>query len=211
MTETVGISIVDPGDRGMVAELGGAIRQALVDQGQSVAVSPEWLGAKAAESINTALGEIDFFDTLGAAWATVGALRERADPEKYPPGKANYVKLGQHTVNFDVSPSVVVALGPWSSQPIALVMSLSAILNAMELKIRSGHIESVAGGSCDLGVTVKLGGRELMKRRTLKTFTLDVEHRFKPPGIDLLTGRPGAAAAPARDPAVIDEPAPAGA
>jgi hypothetical protein len=88
-------------------------------------------------------------------------------------------------VKFDVKPRIVVSVGGWASQPIELLMELSAIINAMELKIRRGHIESICGGSCDLGVEMKIGGQPVMKRKTLKTLKLEVEHRFAAPGLSL--------------------------
>lgn len=193
MSEGLGVSIVDVGDNGMVAQLGSAIKQALSEQGNAVGVSSEWLGAKAVEAINEGLGGIDLLEMFGAAWTAVSSLRERADPAKYPPGKAHYVKLGEHTVNFDIKPKLVVSVGPWSSRPLELLMGLSAIIHAMELKIRSGHVESVCGGTCDIGVTMTFGGQEIMKRKTIKTLKLDVEHKFKAPGLSLSAERPAPA------------------
>lgn len=190
MPEGLKISIVDPGDTDTIAQLGTAIKQALSEQGKGrwIGTSGAWLGGKAIEAIDEALAGIDLPRLFGAAWTTALSLRERADPDKYPWDKVQFVKLGQHTVNFDIKPKLVVSAGGWESPPIELVMDLSAIINAMELKIRAGHIESICGGSCDLGVEMKLGGQQIMKRKTLKTLKLDLEHRFDAPGLCLTRG-----------------------
>ncbi len=193
MPEGMNISIVDPGDSDTINQLGTAIKQALSEQGKGrwVGTSGAWLGGKAIEAIDEALGGIDLLELFGSAWTTALSLRERADPAKYPWDKVQYVKLGQHIVNFDIKPKLVVSVAGWESPPIELVMDLSAIINAMELKIRAGHIESICGGSCDIGVEMKLGGQQIMKRKTLKTLKLDLEHRFNAPGLSL-TGRAAA-------------------
>ncbi|NCP12066.1 MAG: hypothetical protein GW859_08970 [Sphingomonadales bacterium] len=187
MAESFRVSVVDLDDKDTVDQLGSAIKEALAEQGKGkwVGTSSAWLGVKATEAIDDAIGGIDLFELFGMAWTNAAAIQERADPAKYPPDKPNYVKLGKHTINFDVRPKVMVSVGPWSSQPIEFVMALSAVINAMELKIRAGHIEAISGGKCDLGVSMKLGGKEVMKRKTLKSFELDAEHRFKEPGLSI--------------------------
>ena len=187
MTDGINLSLVDFDDKETIGEIGSAIKEALSAEGKGkwVGTSSVWLGTKAAEAIDDAVGGLDVLALFGAAWATSRDLQDRANPEKYPPNKPQYVKLGKHTVNFDVKPSLMVSVGPWSSAPIEIVMALSAIINAMELKIRNGHIESIHGGQCDIGMTLKLAGREVMKRKTLKVFELDAEHVFSAPGLRL--------------------------
>ena len=196
MPDELRISIVDPGDSGMIDQLGSAIKQALAEQGKGkwVGTSGAWLGSKAIAAIEEAIGGIDLLAVFGSAWTTAISLRERADPDKYPWDKVQYVKLGEHTVKFGVSPKVIVSVAGWDSKSIELAMELSAIINAMELKILRGHIESICGGSCDLGAELRLGGQQIMKRTTLKTFRLLAEHRFDAPGLSL-TNQPPAAAA----------------
>ena len=191
MPEEISVRLIDAGDQGAIRELGAAIKDALGEQGKGrlAGVSAEWFGAKAAEAINEAVAGMDLFELIGGAWTTASVLRDRADPARYPPDKAQYVKLGQHTVNIDIQPRLVVSIGPWASKPIELSMGLGAIVNAMELKIKSGHVESICGGTCDLGVSVALGGRPIVKRKSLKTIKLEREHRFKAPGLDLSGGK----------------------
>ena len=192
MPEEISVSVIDAGDKGAIRELGAAIKEALGEQGKGrlPGVSAEWFGAKAAEAINEAMAGVDLFELIGSAWTTAGVLRDRADPARYPPDKAQYVKLGQHTIDLEIKPRLVVSIGPWASKPIELSMGMSAIVNAMELKIKSGHIESICGGTCDIGVSIALGGRPIVKRKSLKTIKLDAEHRFKAPGLNLSGRKP---------------------
>lgn len=196
MSDEVRISLVDPGDSGMVEQLGGAIKEALAQEGKGkwVGTSGAWLGGKAVAAIEDAIQGIDLMAVFGSAWTTAISLRERANPDKYPWDKVQYVKLGEHTVKFGVSPKIVVSVAGWDSKPIELAMELSAIINAMELKILRGHIESICGGSCDLGAEMKLGGQPIMKRKTLKAFRLLAEHRFEAPGLSLTVRPPSLAA-----------------
>lgn len=201
MADTMRISLSDAGDREMVEQIGGVIKDALKEQGKGkwIGTSSAWLGGKAMAAIDEAIGGLDLFELFGTAWTTASALRDRADPAKFPVDKIQYVKLGQHQVAFDVNPKLVISVGPWDSQPIAIGLALSAQINAMELKIKAGHIESISGGACDIGLTMKLGDRVLMPRKTIKTFELNVEHRFRAPGLPLSVGR----AAPPVPPAVV--------
>lgn len=205
MTDGFQVQLVDFDDKEAIGQIGAAIKQALAEQGKGswAGTSATWLGTKAVEAINEAIGGVDLLDLFGSAWATAKDLQSRADPVKYPPGKSHYVKLGQHTVRFDVKPTLVISLGGWSSQPVAITLELSAIVNAMELKIRDGHITAIHGGSCDVGVTMMLGGKALMKRKTLKTFTLDVEHVYSTPGLRLTALDAYTAATPVSGPAAV--------
>lgn len=204
MTDAFRVQLVDFDDKDTINQIGLAMKEALAEQGKGswVGTSASWLGAKAVEAINEAVGGIDLLDLFGTAWATANDLQSRADPAQYPPGKSHYVKLGQHTVQFDVKPTLVISIGGWSSQPVAITLELSAIVNAMELKIRDGHITAIHGGACDVGVTMMLAGKALMKRKTLKTFTLDVEHVYAPPGLRLTMVDAYAAAEPAPGPTI---------
>jgi len=187
MSEGFSVGLVDLHDKETIGQIGSAIKEALSEQGKGkwVGTSANWLGTKASEAIDEAVGGVDLLELFGSAWATANDLQSRADPAKYPPGKAHYVKLGQHTVNFDVKPTLTVSLGVWSSAPITIALELSALISAMELKIRDGHIESIHGGACDVGLTMRLAGKELMKRKTLKKFTVEAEHVFASPGLRL--------------------------
>jgi hypothetical protein len=195
MADGLRISIADQGDASLVNELGNSIKEALAEQGKGkwLGTSAGWIGNKAVAAIDGAIGGIDLLQVFGAAWTTAHTLRERADPDKYPWDTPQYVKLGEHTVNFDVKPKLVVSVAGWESKPIELAMGLSAMINAVELKIKAGHIESLCGGSCDLGVEIKLGGQAIMKRKTLKTLKLDMEHRFREPGLSLTSRQPAPA------------------
>ena len=179
--------MVDFDDKDTIGQIGTAIKEALAEQGKGkwVGTSSTWLGNKAVEAIDDAVGGIDLIELFGKAWSTAKDLQSRADAAKYPSGKPHYVKLGQHTVKFDVRPTLVVSLGAWSSEPVAIVLELSALIKAMELRICDGHITSIHGGSCDVGLNMTMSGVEVMKRKTLKKFTLDVEHAFASPGLRL--------------------------
>ncbi len=188
MAEDMKISL-SSGDKEMeFHELGSAIKDALKGQGQPVAAPADWVGDKAVEAVDEALSGVDLMQMLGSAWTTASSLRDRADPAKFPQDKVQYVKLGKHTVTFDSLPSFLVSLGPWTSEPVVLEMPFTAVINAVELKIKGGHIVSARGGNCDLGVAMKFAGKEIMKRRTLRTLAFNAEHKFLAPGLSL---RPG--------------------
>jgi hypothetical protein len=196
MSEGLRISLGGFDSQETRALLGGVIKDALSAQGKGmwVGTSAAWIGTKATEAIGDAIGGIDLLDLFGEAWAQASALQECADPEKYPPDKTSYVKLGEHTVKFDVKPTVVASVGPWSSPPIEVVMELSALISAVELRVKAGRIQAACGGECDLGLTLSVGEKELMPRKSLKTFQLDVEHQFKAPGLSLGAQKPRATA-----------------
>lgn len=187
MSEAYRVSLVDYDDKDTIGQIGAAIKDALAEEGKGkwLGTSSTWLGTKAVEAVDEAVGGLDLMELFGTAWATAADLQSRADRKKFPADKPNYVKLGKHTVKFDVTPALVISLAGWESQPIAIMMELSALINAMELKILDGHIVSIHGGECDVGLKMKLAGKEILKRKTLKKFKLDAEHVYAAPGLRL--------------------------
>lgn len=192
MTEDLRVDLTKLAEGEDGVQLGDALKQALSEQGQSgiAKLSGEWLGGKAADAMNDALGELDLMSLFANAWAKAREIRAYADPAQHPQNKVAYVKLGEHTVDFDLEPKMSIVIGPWTSEPITLALNCSAEIEAIELRIQHGHITAASGGSCDLGAEIVLAGATLVPRKSLKKFGFPGKHSFAAPGIDL---RPGAA------------------
>ncbi|WP_375398663.1 hypothetical protein [uncultured Sphingomonas sp.] len=186
MDEPLRIDLDQIADGEGLASLGEALKSAMDDEGKGwMLLSKKWLGGKAADAITEALADFDLLDAIAGAWAGVEEIASRGDPAKYPQKRASRLRLGKHVVEIDLKPQMEIAVGGWTSAPIALTIPLTATIEAVELRIKQGFITAIGGGICDLGIEIKRGDAVLVDKRSLKKFDLPGDHRFKPPGIDI--------------------------
>lgn len=122
--------------------------------------------------------ELASFDVLGAFAQGWSKARELA---AIPAGKRTHVRLGKHTVEQDLHPTLTFRLGPVASDPLRFTLTLQAEIEAVELKIVDRHITRVGGGQFNLGAVLKYAEQELGGGDRLWRCKIPGDYKFKTP------------------------------
>ncbi|HEX4695545.1 hypothetical protein [Sphingomonas sp.] len=187
MTEPFVLDLDALADGDTIDSLGKAIKDALAEEGKGrwMRLSASWLGGQAVDAIDDALANFDLLDAIAGAWAGVREIADRGDTDKYRQVRTSRLRLGKHDLDIDLHPHLMVTVGGWTSPPIELSLTLTAAIEAVELRIKQGFITAIGGGVCKLSIELKRGETGLMPKRSLHKFDLPGDYRFTAPGIDI--------------------------
>ncbi|WP_448577974.1 hypothetical protein [Thermaurantiacus sp.] len=148
MAETIRLSAIIGDVAALLAPAFARTREAPADVR---AVLPSLVGP-IAEELASFL-DIDIMSHLVQAWATAKELKALAAPAD--PAELAHVTLKEHEVQLKLDPELKVTMGGVPVWQLPLRIILTATLQAAQLGVRGGAIESVTPGTIGLSGKVK--------------------------------------------------------
>ena len=119
---------------------------------------------------------------LAQGWGSALEIARYGRAEEVAKDSVALVKLGKHKLQGTMPIRVTVSVGGHSYE-LMFEVPVTAQLNAVTLSIRKGHIESIGGGECEIGLAVMFGGINLTGDLPVKTIKVPDKYVFDPPGI----------------------------
>lgn len=179
----IGVSITEPDINREAIE--GALareREEILETVSGALTSVSWplLRSRIADAIAQAL-EGDKLPWLAQAWSTAKALQAYKDEGKYPRGTQSFVKLGEHSIEGQLHPTVAVSVNGAEVGALEFTVPITADMNAVSLSVLDGAITGCGGGDCTLSASLHWREFELCEKFGLGSFTLPGKFEFAKP------------------------------
>lgn len=127
----------------------------------------------------------DVFELLGKAWAGAKLLSDYADPAKHPLGQRELLKLGDHSFERELHPTVDVTIGASPCARLRFTLTLSGHFSGLYLGIKDGHIVDGRSGKAWASALLSYGSIPLHKEKETKKMWLPGRFKFEPPGMPI--------------------------
>jgi len=116
---------------------------------------------------------------LAEGWCSARDIRACRNADKAT-GKPVVLKLGRHSIERDMHPTVTIDLGSEKSFDLNVGLSVAGYFEGIELTINNARLIAVGAGTCSLTLQIKVAKRTIVSRE-LKTLELPGEYRFAQP------------------------------
>ena len=126
------------------------------------------------------LNALSVVSVLAQGWVSAKELLEYADPARHPPGERNVIPVGngKTTHPFNVKVELTAAGKPVATLELEITFEFS--VEALQLGVVDGAIESVALGQLEVSATVECE-KKTLKELSLRKIDIPGEHHFDRP------------------------------
>jgi hypothetical protein len=122
---------------------------------------------------------VDPLQILADGWATDDDIKAFRDAGT--PGRPVVLKLGEHSIERDLKPSIEVELGGKKRIALDMALTLSGAFEGVEISLVQGKLVSVGAGTCSLSIQIKVADEAVTPLKTLKSLQVPAEYRFMQP------------------------------
>jgi len=126
------------------------------------------------------LNALSVAGVLAQGWATAQELHEYADPARHPAGERSVIPLGNKKTKHPYKLQVDLMAAGKKVATLELEITFEFAVQALELGVVDGCIESIALGQLEVSATVECEGKQL-KELSLRKFDVPGEHHFEHP------------------------------
>lgn len=126
------------------------------------------------------LNELSVAGVLAQGWASAQELLEYTDPARHPAGERNVIPLGNRKTKHPYKLQVDLMAAGKKVATVELEITFEFAVQAVQLGVVDGCIESIALGQLEVRATVECEGKQL-KEMSLRKFDIPGEHQFEHP------------------------------
>ncbi len=118
------------------------------------------LGPKICELFNVPLP-----DVMVTSWKKVGGLQALLEKSRNSPDEVMYLELAQHSINSEHKPHLEMRIKDLPVKKIEFLVKLVFNLKGFVLKIKSGAIQEIQTGACEVKGTISYAGNVIAEKK----------------------------------------------
>jgi hypothetical protein len=126
------------------------------------------------------LNALSVAGVLAQGWASAQELREYADPTRHPAGERSVIPLGNKKTKHPYKLEVDLMAAGKKVATVELEITFEFAVQALQLGVVDGCIESIALGQLEVSATVECEGKQL-KQLSLRKLDVPGKHHFDHP------------------------------
>lgn len=126
------------------------------------------------------LNALSVAGVLAQGWASAQQLLEYTDPARHPAGERNVIPLGNKKTKHPYKLQVELMAAGKKVATVELEITFEIAVQALQLGVVDGCIESIVLGQLEVSATVECEGKQL-KELSLRKFDVPGEHHFENP------------------------------